>query len=175
MIRIAITGPESTGKTLLSEALSEKYDAVLVPEYAREYLETLNRAYEFDDVMHIAEQQHQLITESVLRSKKNMLISDTELLVMSIWIEHKYKIRDPWVEQELRNQPFDLYLLCDIDLPWQDDPLREHPHMREYLFDKYQKKLKILQFSYAVVTGFADQRIQNATEIINQYFSLKQI
>lgn len=172
MIKIAITGPESTGKTMLSEALSEKYDAALVPEYAREYLERLNRPYDIEDVLTIAVRQHQMISETALKSNKKILIADTELLVLSIWIEHKYKKEDPWVEQELRNQKFDLYLLCDIDLPWQFDPLREHPNLREYLFDKYRRKLNDLGFPYAVVNGLSDIRLQNTAKIIENHLCL---
>jgi nicotinamide riboside kinase len=168
MIRIAITGPESTGKSWLCEALAEHYQAVLVPEYAREYLNHLKTPYTRDDVINIAHIQHEMIMDAAEQQASSFMIADTELLVISIWLEHKYGNSDPFVERQLRLQPFDLYLLCDIDLPWEEDPLREHPHQREVLLNKYKTRLDQLEVRYTLVRGTGTQRLRNAIAAIQQ-------
>lgn len=168
MIRIAVTGPESTGKSWLCEALAEHYQAVLVPEYAREYLNQLKSPYTRDDVIHIAHIQHEMILEASANREAGFMIADTELLVISIWLEHKYGSSDPFVESQLRVQPFGLYLLCDIDLPWEEDPLREHPHQREILLNKYKTRLDELKVPYTLIRGTGTLRLQNAIEAIQQ-------
>ncbi|MFO7721825.1 MAG: ATP-binding protein [Bacteroidales bacterium] len=166
MIRIAITGPESTGKSSLAEALARELNGRIVPEYARAYLDDLGRPYELHDVLRIGRQQYEMIMEAC-DSSVEAVIADTELLVISIWLSHKYGHTEPWIENRLARQPFDLYLLCDIDLPWEEDPQREHPHMRQYFFELYHKRLTDLDVPFGVVQGEGEDRIKNALALIN--------
>lgn len=161
MIRIAVTGPESTGKSMLCAALAKELNGVVIPEYARDYLEELPQPYTREDVLTIARTQHSMVNEAFL-GKNPVVISDTELLVISIWLNHRYGDSDPWVEEQLKQQKFDIYLLCNIDLPWQEDPLREHPHLRNHFFNLYRQRLEELGFNYHVVSGEDKARLENA-------------
>lgn len=169
MIRkIAITGPESTGKSMLAEQLAAHYHSAWVPEYAREYLGRLGRPYEEKDILSIAEGQ--LSAEALqLRNATDYLFCDTEFLVTKIWSEVKYRRCDPWILETLETHRYGLYLLCDIDLPWQDDPLREHPSQRQFLFDLYLNELKSRKFPFAVVSGTGPDRLRNAIGIIENH------
>ena len=166
--RIAITGPESTGKSMLAEQLAAHYHTVWVPEYAREYLELLGKAYEEKDILLIA--RGQLSGEvSKLHLAENFLFCDTELLVTKIWSEVKYGRCHPWIPENIVKHHYDLYLLCDIDLPWEYDPLREHPDQRQYLFDLYYNELKIRNYPFDVVRGTGPDRLKNALKIIEDF------
>ena len=166
--RIAITGPESTGKSMLAEQLATHYHTAWVPEYAREYLEKLGRPYEEKDILLIA--QGQLDREAIqLKKATNYLLCDTEMLVTKIWSEVKYHRCDPWILDALENHRYDLYLLCDIDLPWQYDPLREHPFQRQFLFDLYFNELKNRKFPYALICGTGSNRLQSALKAIENF------
>lgn len=169
MIRtIAITGPESTGKSILAAGLARHYKTVWVPEFAREYLESLGRTYREDDIFQIA--RGQLESEKSLRpAARDFLFCDTELLVIKIWSMVKYGRCHPWILKKLENHGYDLYLLCDIDLPWQYDPLREHPESRQFLFDFYTRELNAAGLPYAVVSGSGPGRLINAVKIIDNY------
>jgi NadR type nicotinamide-nucleotide adenylyltransferase len=171
MIRkIAITGPESTGKSMLAEQLAAHYQTVWVPEYAREYLEILGKPYVESDILQIA--RGQLSAESALLVPANRyLFCDTELLVTKIWSEVKYNRCNPWILETIEAHRYDLYLLCDIDLPWQYDPLREHPDQRQFLFDLYHNELKNRRYPFAVVRGTGPDRLENAIQIIEMNFS----
>ncbi|MCX6268403.1 MAG: ATP-binding protein [Bacteroidetes bacterium] len=170
--RIAVTGPESTGKSMLAEQLAAHYRTVWVPEYARQYLELLGKPYEEHDILLIA--QGQLLAEtSLLAQADKYLFCDTELLVTKIWSEVKYNRCDPWILKTIETHTYDLYLLCDIDLPWQYDPLREHPDHRQFLFDLYQNELINRKFSFRVVRGAGSVRLENAIQIIESLFSGK--
>lgn len=170
MIRkIAITGPESTGKSILAEQLAAYYHTVWVPEFAREYLQILGKPYQEEDILVIA--KGQIEAEACkLKRADNYLFCDTELLVTKIWSEVKYQRCHPWITETMLVQQYDLYLLCNIDLPWQYDPLREHPDQRQFLFDLYYTELKNMQAPFAVVSGIGDVRMENAVEIINNFF-----
>lgn len=165
--RIAITGPESTGKSWLAENLARAYHTTWVPEYARGYLEKLNRSYGYDDILTIA--RGQMASEnSALASASKILFCDTECLVTKIWCDVKFGRCHPWIIQQIEQQPYDLYLLCDIDLPWQPDPLREHPHLRKYLFDLYATELNERKLPFGIVSGTGDARLDCAMEIIKR-------
>lgn len=167
MIRIAITGPESTGKSWLAENLAKSYHTSWVPEYAREYLKKLNRPYAYDDILAIA--RGQMASEDLaLQSTDKFLFSDTECLVTKIWCDVKYKRCHPWIIDQIERRPYDLYLLCNIDLPWQPDPQREHPHLREYLFDLYYAELNDRKLPFGIVNGSGEARLACATEIISR-------
>lgn len=166
--RIAITGPESTGKSILAAQLARYFQTVWVPEYAREYLEKLDRPYQEKDIVAIA--RGQLASETVLlKMASEYLFCDTDLLVTKIWSEVKYDHCDPWILQSIESHRYDLHLLCDIDLPWQFDPLREHPDKRQYLVDLYYNELTGRKFPFAVVRGLGDDRLACALKSIENF------
>jgi NadR type nicotinamide-nucleotide adenylyltransferase len=166
MIRkIVLTGPESTGKSSLAEALAKHYKTVWVPEYARTYLESLGRPYEKHDLVEIARGQIKVEDELVKKANK-MLFCDTDLTVIKIWHQHKYGNVHPFILENLRHRKYDLYLLPFIDLPWKYDPQREHPHLRSYLFDLYEKELQSRRIDYMILKGNHKQRFTNAVKAI---------
>ena len=160
MKRLAVTGPESTGKTRLSLELSRRLNLPWVAEYARDYISQLGREYSFDDVTKIARAQLASITAMI--DRQGAVVSDTELLVTAIWQEVRFGKLDPWIAENIARQPFDLYLLCAPDIPWEFDPLREHPEMREELFIIYREKLVALKLPFVVVEGLGEDRYQRA-------------
>jgi NadR type nicotinamide-nucleotide adenylyltransferase len=164
IIRIAVTGPESTGKTTLAKELAKKYNTVWVPEIARAYLTHLNRPYEEKDLAEIARLQRE--EEEKLISKANQIIfCDTEMLVIKIWSEFKYKRVAPYILNELRNQKYNAYLLCGTDLPWEYDVLREHPGMRDSLYKLYYSELEKMNAPFIEVWGSVEERIK-LTEVL---------
>lgn len=162
MKRIAILGPESTGKSTLSEGLAMALGGTLVPEYAREYLEKLGSAYQEADLLAMAKGQ---IAEEDSAEQSPWLICDTELTVIKIWSENSYGRIHPWIQHTWRARQYDAWLLCDIDIPWQDDPLREHPHLRQYLFDWYRAELNLLGVPYHIIRGSEADRLGQAIAI----------
>lgn len=166
MMRISITGPESTGKSWLAENLAIYYNSRWVPEYAREYLQEINRPYHYEDILTIA--KGQLKAEDLAAKTGKLLFCDTDLLVTSIWCQVKYGKCHEWIDTKLKEHKYQLYLLCDIDLPWEYDPLREHPEMRQELFDTYFKVLKENGFKYEIVKGAGKARLENAIGFVNK-------
>jgi len=165
--RISITGPESTGKSWLAEQLAAHYHTIWVPEVAREYLLNLGRAYDFEDIVEIARAQLEL--ENKLAGKAgSILFCDTDLLVPKVWSHFKYGKCDPWIEEMAKNHRYDLYLLCNIDLPWEDDPLREHPDRRKELFDFYLRELNELQTPYMIISGTGEERLRKAISAVDE-------
>ncbi|MER2996233.1 ATP-binding protein [Pontibacter populi] len=166
MLKIAITGPESTGKSTLSEQLAGHYQTVWVPEYARTYIGNLGREYTIDDIEAIARGQLQL-EEQMQTIAATILISDTDLLVLKIWSEHAFGRCPDFIVDKLQHQDYNLYLLMGVDLPWEPDPQREHPHLRQYFYDWYKRELEALQVPFAEVGGQQQERFRNATQHID--------
>lgn len=161
MFKVGIIGPESTGKSTLSEYLANRYGGLLVPEYARVYLEGRARergsayAYTREDVLRIAEYQveqlRQLLAEDKQMISGGCVFFDTELIITKVWMLHKYGECPAFVEEALRQYPMDVYLLCYPDLEWEPDPVRENPNIREYLFNWYEKEIQALDIPYYIV------------------------
>jgi NadR type nicotinamide-nucleotide adenylyltransferase len=170
LLKIAITGPESTGKSMLAEQLAEHYHTVWVPEYAREFINNLDRPYTQEDILEIAKGQIRSET-AICRKASGLLICDTELMVTKIWSEVKYGNCDPWILNKLERHKYDLYLLCDIDIPWAEDPQREHPHQRKYLFNLYKEELSCHCFPFFIISGFGTERLNNAIRVIETFFT----
>lgn len=163
--RIAITGPESTGKSMLAQQLAECYHTVWVEEYAREYINNLNRPYNEEDILAIAQGQMAREDSQALKADK-VLFCDTELIVTKIWSDVKYARCHPWILQEIERRKYDLFLLCSIDIPWENDPQREHPHQRQFLFDLYYKELTDRKLPFFVLSGLGEKRLENALRFI---------
>ena len=170
MFKIAITGPESTGKSTLSEKLAHHYNTNFVPEYSRTYFENFEGQYTENDVVEIAKGQHNLIIEEEKKSSK-ILIADTEIVVCKIWVEYVFKHSNKVIDEILKQQDFDLYLLCDIDLPWVYDPLRENPDIdeRKELFKIYRNTLEQMKVPFEIVSGDDEVRVNNAIKVIEKY------
>ncbi len=161
---IVITGPESTGKSTLTNALSEEYSTSFVKEYARQYLENLNRLYELEDVLVMAKEQLKQEEESL----EELVFLDTDLTVYAIWIKEKYNLEIGWINDHLSKATDKIYFLCDLDVQWEEDPLREHPEKadRQRLFMMYKALLEKYNLTCHVISGDLPTRIKKCKEII---------
>lgn len=162
MKRIAFTGPESSGKTTIAKRFSAHIDGTYVEEFARTYLEQRNGHYDEADLLTIAQGQWALWKET-----NGILLADTEMLVLKVWSEVRFGRTDAFIEEALKTQNFDHYFLCYPDIPWEPDPLREHPEERMVLFDLYREKLVALNFPFTVLKGSVDQRLMTCDDIFS--------
>jgi len=168
--KIAVVGPESTGKSTISEQLAGHYDTIWVPEFSREYCAGLTEACTWQDELNMF--YGQLTLEEQLLPKANkLLICDTTFITVKIWCDYTFGHSPAEVLDELRNHPYDFYLLMDIDLPWQDDPLRDFPHLREHFMQIWHRELQALDARYVVVSGDKDQRLDNAVRAIDTFLN----
>ncbi|REE01613.1 AAA family ATPase [Marinoscillum furvescens] len=168
--RIAIIGPESTGKSELCQHLARIYNTEWVPEFARFYLDRLDRDYEQHDLVEIA--KGQMVWEDDKAEDANeYLFCDTNLIVMKVWSDHKYGVTDQWIIDELKRRTYDYYLLANIDLIWRPDPQREHPKLRKHFFDIYEGYLKKHNLPYGLVSGIEDKRVACAKDLLDSFFS----
>jgi NadR type nicotinamide-nucleotide adenylyltransferase len=169
--RIAITGPESTGKTSLAMQLAELYDTVYVPEYARQYLDAHGTKYEYEDVLKMAKGQMEL-ERHMLTQANEILIADSEMIGYKIWLEFYHWEVPKWMTEHINAKKFDLYLLTDIDLPWVADGQRTNPDDRELLFHRFQEELENIDANYGIVSGTGTLRLDNAISTIEEYLRL---
>lgn len=147
MKKIVLTGPESSGKTTIAKRLAIDFNAPLVTEYARTFLDQLKRPYQESDLWEIA--QGQLFAEKkATATNPHYLICDTDLWTILIWSEEKYGSVDSRITDALVQQKTDLYLLLQPTLPWTFDPQRENPNDRNRLFQIYRNKLRTYQQPY---------------------------
>lgn len=166
--KIAIVGPESTGKSTLSAQLAEHYNTVWVPEYAREYCGKLTAPCTWEDEINMFRGQLKL-EEKLLPLAKRLLICDTTFITVKIWSDYMFGQSPREVLDKLPLHPYDFYLLMDIDLRWEEDPLRDFPHMREHFMGVWHKELKALNAEYHLISGSDSQRLKNAIQIIDPY------
>lgn len=166
--RIAILGPESTGKSKLCEVLALHYQTLWVPEYARDYLPQLERKYTPDDIVEIYRNQFLQETDMVTHADKFLFI-DTEFIIGKVWCESVFNFCPPWLDEMIVAHPYDLYLLTYPDLPWEYDPLRENPGRGEYFFNWYKKILEQQKLTYSVISGTGDARTQCAVTAIELF------
>jgi len=170
IVKIAIVGPESTGKSTMSAYLAKHYNTVWVPEYARGYCENLTEPPTWQDEINMFEGQLQL-EKDYLPKANQILICDTTFITVKIWSDEMFGQSPQQVLDALPNYHYDLYLLLDIDLPWQDDPLRNFPTMREHFMEVWHKELKALNANYIVISGTGQNRYTSAVEAIDSYLS----
>ncbi len=166
--KIAVVGPESTGKSTISAQLAEHYKTVWVPEFAREYCAALEAPCTWQDEINMFRGQLELESQMLPKANK-ILICDTTFITVKIWSDHMFGKSPQEVLEELPKHPYDLYLLMDIDLPWQEDPLRDFPHMREHFMEVWHEELKALDANYHLISGSDQQRLNHAIEKIDVY------
>jgi NadR type nicotinamide-nucleotide adenylyltransferase len=170
IIKIAIVGPESTGKSTMSAYLAEHYKTVWVPEFAREYCEKLTKPPTWQDEVNMF--YGQLALEgSLLPQANKLLICDTTFITVKIWSDYTFGHSPQEVLDELPKRTYGLYLLLDIDLPWEHDPLRDFPHLREHFMEIWHTELQELKANYVVISGIGQDRYTNAVGAIDTFIS----
>lgn len=168
IIKIAIVGPESTGKSTMSAYLAQHYNTVWVPEYARGYCEKLTEPPTWQDEINMFYGQLALEAELLPQANK-LLICDTTFITVKIWSDYTFGRSPQEVLDELPKHTYDLYLLLHIDLPWEEDPLRDFPHMRGHFMDVWYKELAALKANYQLITGTGPERYKSAVKAIDTF------
>ena len=178
--KIVVLGPESTGKSTLCAALAKHYQTIWCKEFAREYLINNGTKYTYENLLTIAKGQianEEAAIEKVLtqinNGGTNKLIIDTDMYVMKVWSEYVFNNCDPFILEQINERNYDMYLLCDIDLPWISDEMREYPEElpRKELFLIYKDLLVNQTTPWAVISGLGDDRINNAIQSIEKQFA----
>ena len=186
LIKVAVIGPESTGKSTLCELLAQHYNTQWCPEFAREFLLTHGTDYTYDDLLYIAKGQLAMEDEYVQstvdgqRTTVNsdspftihhspLLFIDTEMYVMKVWCEFVFDKCHKWILDQIAERKYDLYLLCDIDIPWIKDELREYPDLaiRKKLYHYYKDIMVNQQVPWVNINGNYEERLQKAIMAVN--------
>ena len=141
-----------------------------VPEYARSYLDSLGRPYESTDLLEIAKGQLDWEQEYEAGAQ-DLLICDTNLLVIKIWSEVKCQSCDPWILEHMQLDSYLIHLLTAPDIPWEFDPQREHPEQREELFLVYKAELTRANVPFEIIRGNQTERFDLAKRIIEEEIS----
>ena len=179
--KIVVIGPESTGKSTLCQQLSDHYNTKWCPEYARAYLLQHGMNYHFDDLSTIAKGQLQLEDEYFQtlvhqESSSPFLFIDTDMYVMKVWSEYVFGKCHTAILEEITTRKYDLYLLCNTDLPWIKDALREYPDeaTRIELFEIYKDILVNQNTPWILISGTNEQRLETAIKAIDNIKLLDQ-
>lgn len=184
--KVVILGPESTGKSTLCQQLAAHYDTLWCPEYARQYLLKHGMNYSFEDLLTIAKGQLALeeeFVENVKREKSNvksptkdfhsLLFIDTDMYVMKVWCEFVFNNCHRFILDQIIEKKYDLYLLCNVDLPWVKDELREYPDLdsRQRLYFIYKDIMINQPVPWVDISGGYDQRLHTAIAAVDSILS----
>jgi NadR type nicotinamide-nucleotide adenylyltransferase len=175
MKKIVIIGPESTGKSTLCAELAAHYDTLWIKEYAREYLLKNGKEYSFENLLEIAQGQikeEEAGLSQAMANQHSLVLLDTDMQVMKVWCEFVLRKCHHWILNRIVERPYDLYLLCNIDLPWVKDELREYPDLetREKLYHHYKDILVNQSVPWVEITGQNQERLQKAIVAIDALF-----
>jgi NadR type nicotinamide-nucleotide adenylyltransferase len=172
--KIVVIGPESTGKSTLCNQLAEYYKTLWVPEYAREYLEKNGTNYSYEDLLTIAKGQIDLedglIQPSAFGDQPSIFFVDTDMYVMKVWCEFVFNKCYNWILNRIAERDYDGYLVCNVDLPWVSDNLREYPALktREKLYHFYRDLMVNQSVPWIDITGSYDERLEMAKKFVNK-------
>lgn len=170
LLKVVFFGPESTGKTTLSQDLATHFNTSWAPEFMREYLQTKwdasKEVCQKEDLISIA--QGQIKNEAFAEKEADKVVFyDTNLLQLKVYSEVYYNgYCPPEIEKEVLHRTYDIYFLLYIDIPWEADDLRDKPNDREAMFQHFERELKENNISYITLKGDYSKRLETAKEIV---------
>lgn len=168
-MKFAFLGPESTAKTTIVTELSNRLPAVYVPEVARDCLKDIGLNYTYDDILNIAKKQFQ--TELIMTDQfpYDIILCDTELITIQIWLEYLHYDVPSWLEDYIRMSNYTCYLLFNTDIPWVEDSLRANRNDRDEILQLFIRKLNFYQKNWILINGNGEDRIMNVQKVIESY------
>ena len=173
--KVVLFGPESTGKTTLSNELASHYQTLWIPEYARAYLQTKwdekAEICTYEDLIPIAEGQmhsENLAVADLVENQGKLLICDTDLLETAVYSQLYFDQVPAELNQAIANNTYDFYLLTDIDVPWQKDDLRDRPGHRAAYYQKFKEALELNKKNYIPIAGSKTERLTKAISAIDK-------
>ncbi len=173
--KIVIIGPESTGKSTLCKQLAAHYNTMWVEEYAREYLLKNGKAYTYENLLDVAKGQiaaEELAVQqlSTINHQPSTIFIDTDMHVMQVWCEFVFDKCHHWILNRIAERKYDLYLLCNIDMPWVKDELREYPDLisRQKLYCHYKDILINQNVPWVEISGGYEERLEKAINAVNK-------
>jgi nicotinamide riboside kinase len=176
LIKIALYGPESTGKSTLAQQLASHFKTNWVAEYARDYLQdkwnTTQEICTPEDLLPIAIGQVAL-ENTALQTATDFVFCDTTLLVTKVYSEMYYQFCDPVLDKAARKHKYDLFFLTDIDVPWEADDLRDRPQEREDALAQFEAALVVNQKPFLKLSGNKEERLAKAIRYCIQYQKAK--
>ena len=173
IIKIAVIGAESTGKSTLCSDLAQHYSTVFVSEYARDYFDKHDiDNYKITDLEKIYKKQ--IANEKLaLKKAKRLLFCDTTLITGKIWAQEIFNKVPDYISKNSSKIKYDLYLLSSNDIPWQSDGQRKNKKNRIEIFNKNIEELKLLKANYIIIDGLHFKRSLNAVRHIDKIFPIK--
>jgi NadR type nicotinamide-nucleotide adenylyltransferase len=165
-IRIVLTGPESTGKTVLAEQLAAHYGAPVVPEFVRVFAAEKGAPIAFSDHGPIARGQMAL-EDAAMANHPPLLFHDTDLMSTVVYCLHYFGRCPEWIEETAQARRATHYLLCEPDIPWVADGVRDRPHQREELLALFRTTLDRLGARWSGISGQDDARLQRACAVVD--------
>lgn len=165
--RIAIIGPESTGKSWLAQKLATHYNTRMVDEYARSYFKNREFKYTAYNLVEIAKDQLKYEND-IAKYCTDLIFCDTDFIVLKIWSQVVFNFVPDWIENQVVNHTYSLYLLCNLDVDWEPDTLRNNSHNRQYIYNLFVKELERNNVNYRVVVDIDDNRLKNAINFVDE-------
>ena len=166
--RVCLLGAESTGKTTLARSLAERYGTVWNPEYGRPYTE-IGRpegaewtSWEFT---HIA-RMHCWYEDFLARVATRVLFSDTDAFTTALF--HEVYLGAPATGfDELVSRPYDLRVVCALDVPWRHDGIREFEKQRRWMHGRYVEHARASGAPWLVVKGPLEERVAAVSTVVD--------
>jgi NadR type nicotinamide-nucleotide adenylyltransferase len=168
--KVALLGPESSGKTEICRRLAAHFHTEWVPEFARDYLGEKNNQYSFEDVLSCMKSQ-MASEDEMEKQAHDFLFCDNELINFKVWFSDVFKKIPEGLEEQIQSHRYDLILLAYPDVPFVEDTLRVNPHRREFFFDWYKRELENYKMKYVIIKGLGEKRFEAALNAIAEAFN----
>lgn len=170
LIKIAIVGPESSGKSTITQGLAKHFNCLWVPEYSRHYCANMEADCTIQDEINIFYGQIALEDSILSVANTELIFCDTTFLTVKVWSEHQFNHCPPVVQEEISKRQYDFYLLLKNDLPWEDDPLRNFKGMGDYFLNVWRKELQEINADFVEIGGL-DNRLENAINAVKLFLA----
>ncbi|AIQ35959.1 cytidyltransferase [Paenibacillus sp. FSL R5-0345] len=170
--KVVFVGAMSTGKSTITETLARSYCTTFASEYGRDYWteHQVDRRIGLEAFDEIAVGHMEREEQAILAANRFLFVDTNAITTYMFALDYHGRAPELLTRIALENaQRYDLFFLCDDDIPYDDTWDRSGDQKRHIFHKQIMADLKERRIPYITLRGSLEERIRKVNEVLAKF------